>query len=105
MSGPFSNREIIECLNSKGFSINPKKQEDSTEFFERLVEEVADETRAGTEWRSRTDIKELLRANITCTVACKECGHGDIVDYTHTTVHLEHTQAGQAEYDDLKEGT
>jgi ubiquitin C-terminal hydrolase len=96
LSGPFSNREVIECLNSKGFSINPKRQEDSTEFFERLVEGVADETRAGTGWRSRADVKELLTAEMVCTVACKECRQGRVVDHTHTTVHLEHTQAGQA---------
>jgi len=95
MGGPFSNRDIIDCLNSRGISVNPKRQEDSTEFFERLVEEVADEARNGADWRSRMDINELLRANIACTVACKECGQGDIIDYTHTTVHLEHTQAGQ----------
>ena len=94
---PSSNREIIDCLNSKGTSINPKRQGDSTEFFERLVEEVAHETRNGAGWRGRADVKELLRANIICTVACKECGHGDIVDYTHTTVHLEHAQASQAD--------
>jgi ubiquitin C-terminal hydrolase len=96
-SGSSSNREIIDCLNSKGFGINPKRQEDSTEFFERLVEEVANETRSGAEWRSVVDVKELLRANIACTVACKGCGHGDVVDYTHTTVHLELAQAGQAD--------
>jgi ubiquitin C-terminal hydrolase len=92
MSGPFSNREIIECLNFKGFSINPKKQEDSTEFFERLVEGVAEETETGTGWRSKVDVKELLRADIICTVTCKECRRGRIIDHTHTTVHLEHTQ-------------
>jgi len=96
VNGPFSNRGIVDCLNSKGININPKKQEDSIEFFERLVGEVANETGASTEWRSKADVEELLRANITCTVACKECGHGRIVDHTHTTVHLEHTQAGQA---------
>jgi ubiquitin C-terminal hydrolase len=93
VSSPFSNREIIECLNSKGFSINPKRQEDSTEFFERLVEGVAEETRAGTGWRSRADVKELLTADMVCTVVCKECRQGRVVDHTHTTVHLEHTQA------------
>ena len=41
--------------------------------------------------------KELLKANIICTIACKECGHGNIIDYTHTTVHLEHVQANQAD--------
>jgi ubiquitin C-terminal hydrolase len=97
VDGSFSNKGVIDCLNSKRININPKKQEDSTEFFERLVEEVANETRNGTEWQVRTDVKELLRADIACTVACKECGRGDIVDYTHTTVRLEHTQAGQAD--------
>ena len=104
VNGPLSNREIIDCLNSKGTSINPKRQGDSTEFFERLVEEVAHETRNGTGWRGRADVKELLRANIVCTVACKECGQGDIVDYTHTTVHLEHP-GRPGRYDDLKEST
>jgi hypothetical protein len=97
VNGPFSNGEIIDCLISKGISINPKRQEDSTEFFERLVEEVASETGDDADWRGRVDVRELLRASIVCTVACKECKHGDIVDYTHTTVHLEHTQAGQAD--------
>jgi ubiquitin C-terminal hydrolase len=96
-NGSSSNKEVIDCLNLKGININPKRQEDSTEFFERLVEEVASETRNDTEWRGVMDVKEMLRANIACTVACKTCGHGDVVDYTHTTVHLELTQAGQVD--------
>jgi ubiquitin C-terminal hydrolase len=96
-SSYFSNKELIDYLNSKKVVINPEKQEDSTEFFERLVEEVTDEMRKNTEWRNIPNVKELLKANIICTIACKECGHGNIIDYTHTTVHLEHAQAGQAD--------
>lgn len=93
----FSNKELLDCLKSKKMDINPLRQEDSTEFSQRLLEEAISEMSKNTGWRSSSDVKGLLKANIVCTIACTECGHENIVDYTNSTIHLEYTQAKQAD--------
>ena len=97
-SKDLSNKELIDCLNSKKMKIIPERQEDSAEFFENLVEEITNELgKKNTGLMNVPDIKELLKANLVCTVSCKECENGYIIDHAHLIVHLENSKGYQTE--------
>jgi len=34
------NKELLDCLKANNIKINPKRQEDSIEFFKRIIEET-----------------------------------------------------------------
>ena len=35
-----SNKSLMDCLNNKGLKIDSDKQNDSLEFFEKLIKEI-----------------------------------------------------------------
>jgi len=92
-----SNKELIDCLRKKGLNINPGRQEDSTEFFERLIEEMAKELdRTQNErWPKTFCFENLLQANIIETIICRKCDNQRTVDHSHTTINLENSQHGR----------
>jgi ubiquitin C-terminal hydrolase len=92
-----SNKELIDCLYSKKLNISLKRQNDSVEFFESLIEEIVKEIESvsSTRWRNTIDIKGLLSADILESTTCQICKNGNIVDYSNITVNLKDAQHGQ----------
>jgi len=93
-----SNKELINCLNStKKLGINPDRQEDSTEFLGKLVEEIEEELKNpfNLKWKEKPGLRNLLWANLSEFTVCKECKNENWVSNSGTVVRLEIDQAGQ----------
>jgi len=88
-----SNQELINCLNQKKkMNIDSKKQEDSIEFFEKIIKEIQKEMMikvAGITWKKKPDILNLLQTNLFEIIRCQRCRNERVVDYSHITLRLE----------------
>jgi ubiquitin C-terminal hydrolase len=94
-----SNKELINCLNStKKLGIKPNRQEDSTEFLGKLVEEIEEELKNpfNMKWKEKPGLRNLLWANLSEFTVCKECKNENWVSNSGTVVRLEINQQGQS---------
>jgi hypothetical protein len=81
----------------KKLGINPGNQEDSTEFFGNLVEEIEGELKnpKGLNWKGKPGLRNLLWAGLTEFTVCKECKEQNWTNNSGTVVRLEIDQLGQ----------
>jgi len=81
----------------KKLGLNLGNQEDSTEFFGNLVEEIEGELKnpKGLNWRGKPGLRNLLWAGLTEFTVCKECKEQNWTNNSGTVVRLEIDQLGQ----------
>ena len=62
-----SNKNIIECLKNKEIYINPKEQNDNTEFMETLIRKTQEQLNSllnNNKYKNIPDIEKLINAFI-----------------------------------------
>ena len=74
------------------------KQEDSIEFFERLIVEIDDELKhpSSLSWKKKPSLENLLRASIIESTICRICREQNSIACSAITVRLPNVQSGQA---------
>ena len=86
-----SNKNIIECLKNKKIYINPKEQNDSTEFLETLISKTQEELNSllnNNLCKNIPDIEKLTNTFIIESSICQKCNNERFNDQSHLMINL-----------------